>query len=466
MPEKDLPNTRKPRPLWAFLSSVRLTVVLLALLVLLAVLGTVIPQRDTAMEAARHAHTGWAAVVDALRLSDVFHSPWLHALLGLLSLNLVVCSLNRFPASLRAFRGDSFTDPSVPPGNLPPTLSLETGDRPEEALKRMEDLLKKTYRLAGRRTRAETDFLYADRGRYSRFGVYVIHLGVLVIIAGALAGSLFGFKAYVNLVEGESSDVAYLRGGEEQKKFDFAVRCDRFSVDFYESGAPKEYRSDLTFLKGGRVAHQGFLRVNSPILFEGFRFYQASYGIAPGGRISLGFRRGAGKEQSVNIGAGEAVELPEAGARVRVARIVENMMEMGPAVKLVVETPKGQVAFWVFQEIAEIERANPGIVRQVPMFNPGLFAPYVFSLDRLERKYYTGLQVARDPGAPVVAAGAFLLFAGLMAVFFSSHRQIEVRVGTSGGRTQIGISGRSSRDPRGLQEEMRRILGGYTKASL
>ncbi len=463
MPEKDPPNAKRPNPLWAFFSSVRLTVVLLALIVLLAVLGTVIPQRDAMMEgAARHAHTGWAAAMDALRLSDIFHSVWLHILLGLLSLNLVICSLNRLPASLRAFRGHGFADPS-PPDGRPPDLTLSTEDPTDEALKKLETLLKKTYRIAARRNAAGMDLLYADRGRYSRFGVYVIHLGVLVIIAGALAGSLFGFKAYVNLAEGESSDVVYLKGGKEQRKFDFSVRCDRFSVAFYENGAPKEYRSDLTFIKGNRIAHQGILRVNSPIVFEGFRFYQASYGIAPGGRIDLGFRRGSGKSQNANLGAGDVLDLPD--ARVRIARIVENMMEMGPAVKLIVETQKGQIAFWVFQEIAEIEKANPGIVRQVPMFNPGLFAPYVFSLDRMDRRYYTGLQVARDPGAPVVAAGAFLLFAGLMVIFFSGHRQIEVRVETAGGRTRIGISGRSSRSPRGVRADMQRILDEYTKAN-
>ncbi len=464
MAEPGFTKAKKPNPLWAFFSSVRLTVALLAFIILLAVLGTVIPQRDAVMEAARHAHSGWEAAMDALRLSDIFHSPWLLILLGLLSLNLVICSLNRFPASLRAFRTNGFVDPSSP-GSRPPDISLPTEDPPDEALKKLEILLKKTYRIAARRSAAGMGLLYADRGRYSRFGVYVVHLGVLVIIAGALAGSLFGFKAYVNLAEGESSDVVYLRGGQEQKKFDFSVRCDRFRVDFYENGAPKEYRSDLTFVKGDRIAHQGILRVNSPIAFDGFRFYQASYGVAPGGRIDLSFRRGAGEKQSANLGAGDVLELPESRARVRIVRIVENMMEMGPAVKLVVDLPKEQITFWVFQEITEIEKANPGIVRQVPMFNPGLFAPYVFSLDRMHRKYYTGLQVARDPGASVVAAGAFLLFAGLMVIFFSGHRQIEVRVETAGGGTRIGVSGRSNRSPHSVRADMQRLLDEYTKAN-
>ncbi len=73
-------------------------------------------------------------------------------------------------------------------------------------------------------------------------------------------------------------------------------------------------------------------------------------------------------------------------------------MQFGPAVKLNIETDKRNIQFWVFQHIQDIADVNPGLFSAVPLFNPGLFKPLVFSLRGIEGKYYTGLQVVRDPG--------------------------------------------------------------------
>ena len=69
---------------------------------------------------------------------------------------------------------------------------------------------------------------------------------------------------------------------------------------------------------------------------------------------------------------------------------------------------KAKTTFWVFQQIDKIQEMNPDIITQAPLFNPGLFRPYRFVLTGMEEKYYTGLQVSRDPGTPVVAAAAVL----------------------------------------------------------
>ncbi len=101
---------------------------------------------------------------------------------------------------------------------------------------------------------------------------------------------------------------------------------------------------------------------------------------------------------------------------------------------------------------------NPGIVRQIPMFDPGLFRPYVFVLNGMQEKYYTGMQVNRDPGLPVVAAAAFLMVIGLMLVFFYSHRQVWLRVDAQEEGTRISIAGRSNKDAVGLERNIKNIL--------
>ena len=135
-------------------------------------------------------------------------------------------------------------------------------------------------------------------------------------------------------------------------------------------------------------------------------------------------------------------------------------MKMGPAVKVAVRSPKGETTFWVFQQIEKIRALSPDILDQVPMFNPGLFRPYTFTLLGMEEKYYTGLQVNRDPGTPVVAAAALLLICGLMLVLFSYARSVWIRVDQEKDKVLVRVAGRSYKNKAGLEKEIQYLLCG------
>ena len=99
----------------------------------------------------------------------------------------------------------------------------------------------------------------------------------------------------MNIIEGETASAINLRNGNHTLPLPFTVRCDKFTMEFYESGAPKTYQSDLTFLRNNQVIYSGKLLVNHPIEVEGFRFYQASYGAAPEGKATLAFLKNGGR---------------------------------------------------------------------------------------------------------------------------------------------------------------------------
>lgn len=319
----------------AFFSSVTLTVVLLIIIALASIVGTLIP---------------------------IFHSLWFMILMILLSLNLLVCSIQRLPASWRLFRTRFAPDETEVFRNLPADRVILV-ERPLDAeAARLENLIKKRYKRVQRKDTGEGSFLAGEKRRFSYFGVYCIHFSILLILTGMIIGFLFGFDAYVEVAEGESVDTVQLDGGKGVKKLDFTVRCDRFSIDYYEDGTPKMYRSDLTFLKNNRVVYQGSVRVNYPITFEEIRFYQANYGVA-------------------------------------------------------------------------------------------------------DMKYYTGLQVNKDPGVPVIFAGSLFLIFGFMTVFFYAHRQVWIRLDRQGTNTRIGITGNTSRDPVGLEREIIRLIGEIQEVS-
>lgn len=445
--------------IWSFFASVKLAIVLLSLFAFFALVGTLVPQREAAGELAGSLSPMFFSFLQKMQIFDLYHSVWFILLSGLLAVNLIICSLDRFPVAWRRFRlkqapNDKEVFKDLPVENTFP-ISLDI----QQAADATYSLLKKKYRNVEQANEAGSVFLCAGKGRYSLFGVYIVHVSILILIAGAVIGSVFGIEAYVNITEGEAVSAVHLRNGGQELPLPFSVRCDKFTVELYESGMPKTFQSDLVFLKEDHVVQAGKLRVNHPIEFEDFRFYQATYGAAPGGKATIALLRNGGWRDVMNVAAGYTFDLPGKEGTFQVLRVEENLMKMGPAIKVAVRSAKNEEAvFWVFEQIDQISKISPDIFEQVPVFNPGLFRPYTFSLLGLEKKYYTGLQVNRDPGTPVVALAAILLIGGLMLILFSYARSVWIRIELKDGGVFVSAAGRSYRNAAGLQKEIQYLL--------
>jgi cytochrome c biogenesis protein len=429
--------------LWSFFSSVKLTITLLVLIVLVFITATLMPQPDTAQKFA------W--------LTDLYHSPLFYTLMGLLSLNLIVCSINRFPVSMKQYQSPYFPEPPGVFDNLPQNRIINTDKEINTACRAVELSLAAKFERVKKTDTEKGCLFYRERGRFSLFGVYIVHLSILMMITGAVIGSIFGLEADVNIKEGETVNIINLAEGKGTHQLDFSVRCDKFIVEFYETGAPKTYRSDLSFIKNGQVTRRGSVLVNHPITFEGLRFYQSSYGTSPETKAVITYKTASKKSSEVVVMEGDTFALPEQNAKATVLRVEKNIMELGPALKLKITSPKKDIQFWVFKHIDEIAAANPGLLSEVPLFNPGLFKPLVFSLDRIEQQYYTGLRVVHDPGVPFVLIGGLLLLAGMMLIFFISYQRVWVRVEQETRGVKISLAGRSNRNSAGEQRQLNNL---------
>jgi cytochrome c biogenesis protein len=450
------------KPLFSFLSSIKLTIILLIIIAVASIVGTIIPQQYEGGETFRHLSPVLVKVFNSLQLFDMYHSIWFILLMVLLSLNLIVCSLNRLPASWKLVSKVPSPDRKKPFENLQPESFIVIEKDRNEVISGVENFLRRKYKKFRRKDADRITYFYGEKGAYSNFGVYIIHLSILIIITGAIIGSLLGFEAFVNIPEGESSNTVHLARQKGVKKLDFTVRCDTFTIFFYDNGMPKEYRSNLSFLKDNNVILQGPLLVNHPITFNGIRFYQASYGTTPGGRAHISVRRENKQENTITVKQKDSFFLKEKNAKVHIVKIEKNFMSMGPAVLMHIQNPKGTVRLWVFKRIEQMKDRIPDLIKKVPTFNPGLYKPYYFKLNRIESNYYTGLQLSHDPGVEIVAIGSLFVILGLFVTFFSSHKRLWVRVGEQDGKTKISVGARSNRDPVGLKREVEYLLRHFS----
>ena len=451
-------SEKRENLLWRFFSSVKLTLALLIILAATSIFGTVIPQQEGALAFAQRLSPGLVKLLSSFQLFDMYHSLWFRLLIGALALNLIVCSIDRFPTSMKRFRATPRPDRAKPFENLAPQRQFAVNAGIGEVAGPVAEVLGKHYGPAERKEGAETQWFFVQKARYAHFGVYLVHLSVLLILIGGIVGSFFGFEAYVNIPEGEIASVVRLRRTQAPKALSFSVHCKDFAVDFYENGAPKEYRSDLSFMDSGKVLLEGTLLVNHPITFRGITFYQSSYGTIPGRKVRLRISQDGERSQNsaFEVEKGLSVPLPGSEAQFRVAEVEGNLRGMmGPAVLISVLSDRGkETRFWVFQNIDMLRKRFPPAMFQSPVLNPSSFKPYTFFLDGIETKYYTGLQVNRDPGVPLVWLGFFLIIAGLFVTFFMSHRRVWVRLSQSKGQVRVSVAGTTNKNPVGLEKEL------------
>jgi cytochrome c biogenesis protein len=70
----------------------------------------------------------------------------------------------------------------------------------------------------------------------------------------------------------------------------------------------------------------------------------------------------------------------------------------------------------------------------------------VIGLGEQTQRYFTGLQVASDPGVWVVYSGFILMILGCYITFFMSHQQICVELTASGKQTEVIVAGTANKN--------------------
>jgi cytochrome c biogenesis protein len=447
---------------WSFFSSVKLTFVLLMILAIVSILGTLIPQmpQRESVEFARGLSPGVFRLFSLLNLFDMYHSLWFRLLIGLLVLNLIICSLDRFPTTWKRFSFRPRADRNKPFQDLSPDQTFLIPENTKDGASQVARFLTDNYKKVECVDAGDRAYFFGEKGRYAHFGVYLVHLSVLIILVGGLVGSFFGLEAFVKISEGEQVSTAFTRNNRIPLDLGFEVRCDRFLVDFYESGAPKEFRSDLTFLVNSQVVKAASVRVNHPVQFRGITFHQSTYESVPGKRLHLKISTDTTDAERIELEVekGKPVQLPSGGGHFQVAEM--RMMGPVPAALILIHPQQGEeTRFWIFQDYERVKKRLPQEMLRSPKFNPAAFKPYTFYLDGVESGYATGLQVSRDPGATIVWIGCFLMVGGFFVTFFMSHRRIWVRVSSDKSGSSISVAGTASKNPVGLERELAQLTG-------
>ncbi len=451
---------------WKTFASIKTGVVLLILVVIFSAVGTIVLQRPiTEPDDMQSAYSPQALrILDAVGLTDVFHAWWFITLMLLVSFSIIAASIDRFPNSWRYFsRPYKYPDENFRRA-LYPQESLAIADE-ESGLVAAERALHSLGYRPERVVREDHFSIFAERSRISELAVYIVHASLLLIFFGAIVDGLFGWRGELTLNEGETSSRIELRDGTS-RTLPFAIRCDSAGQENYQDGTPKKWWSNLAVVKDGRDVQKKEIVVTDPLLYQGVRFYQSSFG--PNGKVdklvlNAAPANGSGTKQEIALAVNDTAALdPDTTVRfaeffpdyaVRDGQVYKKSNQLeSPAAHLVVTTKSTGKTYNVwFPPIDEVADNSK--------------APYQFEATDLKMGHFTGLQVSHEPGQWAVWSGVLLMGIGLAFVFYVVHMRfwaLPVRDAKTG-KLVLWIGGSANRNRDAFEQRFNDLVACVEK---
>jgi len=399
-----------------FFSSLKLTLFILFSLAATSIIGTIIPQDLPKSQYASHFGPTTFKLLDFFGIFDMYHSWWFLALLSLLIINLIFCSLKHYKVTYnRVFKENPRLTPEIEKTILHKndfSVNIKKFD-----INKLEHFIKNILKAKNFKKIENNDEInyFVNQNKFADFGYYVVHLSLIIIAIGAILGSIYGFKGYINIPVGQAKDFIFVKK-TGIKELGFKIKCLDFNIQFYPNGTPKEYRSKVEIIDKNKSFKADIL-VNHPLKYKGIKFYQASYGTI-GQKVLIKVIDRATNKVVFNgeVNVGNVVQVKDKNLQFMVERYANNFQGFGPAARIVlVEGMKPRTSFIIFKNYPDFDAKHRN-------------GDFTFILKNASFQYYTGLQVSKDPGVNIVWLGCFLMIVGLFISFFVYHKKFWVKV--------------------------------------
>ena len=300
------------------LSSMRFAIALLTVICIASVIGTVIKQHEPAANYVNQFGPFWAELFLDLKLNAVYSAWWFLLILAFLVISTTLCiarNAPKFLADIRSYK-ENIREQSLKAfhhkaeGDLP--------QPPQAEAQRIGQMLSTggwKVRLQERDTPAGKGWMVAAKaGTANKLGYIAAHSAIVLICLGGLFdGDLFvrtmtwfggktvysgggfvsdvkpehrlpennpAFRGNLVVAEGTQSSTAILSqsDGVLLQELPFAVELKKFIVEYYSTGMPKLFASEIVIHDKETGAKQDArVEVNHPASYKGVQIYQSSF---------------------------------------------------------------------------------------------------------------------------------------------------------------------------------------------
>ena len=493
-----------------FLSSVRFGVVLLCVLVVLAMTGMLIIQQNVngfdayfaSLTPAEKLIYGW------LGLFDIYHSWYFNFLLLVLSLNIVLASIDRFPSAWSYIKNPKLnaTRDFLLKQKQNAVLEIEGANEKQAAEKVSRIFAANGFKSQITKSNnsfykidenGEKDFskietksnliVYGERGKWNRLGAYIVHVALLTLFLGHFVALQTGFDAVVRMMPGQvTNEIQMIQFNlDKQERYKvalpFTIYCTDIEQDLIDPKGSINIQNTIDWHTRIKIDDPQYgettadVSLNRPFTYRGYRFFQAS-------AITLGSARNmvleltpqtGGQSFTVDLARNGSVNLPD-GTKVDYEAFfpdftfnqegkpdTKSAEYNNPAAVLNVTSPDGDKNK-VFAFAANLSD-------KIPVGAPK--AGYKWRLKSFEKSPLAHvLSIKYDPyNAAFVAwyIGGFGLIGALCFVFFLSHKRIWAMIEERGeNKFEVILGGDANRSQPAFEDKFNKVKDELTSNNL
>ncbi|PID14797.1 MULTISPECIES: cytochrome c biogenesis protein ResB [unclassified Sporosarcina] len=465
--------------IWNFFSSVKIGVSIIVAVLATSAIGTLFPQKlfvpattEVDILAYYEKHYGFAGTLYyKLGFYDMYNSWWFITLVGMLAISIIIASIDRVVPLYKSLKKQR-TKRHVSFMRRQRIYGLGTVEDTDMSMAKAEEKLKALrYNV-----KTEDGAILAERGRFSRWGPYVNHTGLIIFLLGVLLRGLPGF--YVDealwLREGETRAIPGAPG--------YYLKNNQFILDTYSKEEDavfsqaidrvgtivSNYQSDVTLYKeaeGGLPGESEQLElvkdysiiVNKPLNFDGFNVFQMDYRLDELKSMTFQLTEKASEtslgeftvdlinpEPIYHLGEGTYVELKdyyadydgfEDGKPKSKTPIPNN-----PAFFFKMVTPAkpdGEMSFVAIRETVETELND-----------------YKATFLSAETRDVTGLVIRKDKTLYILLLGGIIFMIGVAQGSYWNHRRIWIQKGEG---DELVLAGHTNKNWFGLKKDLDKV---------
>ncbi|PID02061.1 cytochrome C biogenesis protein [Sporosarcina sp. P2] len=443
--------------IWNFFSSVKIGVSIIAAVLIASAIGTIFPQKfyvpattpEGYLEYYERLYGTVGKLYYELGFYDMYNSWWFKVLVGMLATSIIIASIDRVVPLYKSLkkqrtrRHPSFMKRQRIFGEGDVRNTKESLAKAEEKLQAMRYNVKR-----------ENGAILAEKNRFSRWGPYVNHVGLIIFISGVLLRGIPGF--YVDeamwLREGETRNIVGAPGYVlENKKFTLENYTKEEAAEVFGEALEKNgmiaksYTTDVTLYKQDEGALPGSeslkkvkdyaINVNKPLKFDGYNVFQMDYKLDELKNMTFHLVNKSSEESlgefTVNLsdpakvydlGNGSTVNMlgfyPDYDGIKDGEPYSKSPVPNNPAFIFQMNTPdkpEGEKSFVAIRQTLEVEEND-----------------YAIKFAAAETRNISGLTIRKDKTLYILLLGGLVFMIGVIQGMYWQHRRVWIQEDTEG----------------------------------
>lgn len=458
------------------LSSVRFGVSLLVLLAAACMVGMLIMQQSVEGFDKYYAELmpSQKVVYGALGFFDIYHSWYFNALLLVLSLNIVLASIDRIPGAWKYISRKKLeaSKPYILNQKQKTTLELK-GESASAIAERIGAACRSVGMKPTITEKGSRLFVFAEKGAWNRLGAYAVHVALLTTFFGGFLTAQFGRTGQMPLKPGETTnEMSQLKYSLDEitpipLRLPFSVTCTDIQQKLINRDGSIQAMNTMDWLTEIKIKdetgeHQALVHLNKPYDYRGYRFFQASFiGMGRARNITLRLTpQDGGEPQEVRIKRDGSTTLAD-GTKIDFLEFFPDFILNGgrpdtasaeyekPAAQLRITSPSGETknAYAFAMELPS----------GAPVGAPVLGYKYhLVDFEKVPDAHI--LSVQHDPGSTIVYLGFSLLILTLLSVFLFSHQRVWLAIEERAeGIYEVALGGNTNRNKLGFEDRFKRL---------